>query len=103
VYASSFFIERITTSIVYTDMLQHLLSPPINKDETEQTTTQQDDRPHFHTKWLKFICSSLPCQGTRCCSWLRHYISRQKTAGLIPGGQLGLLTEMNTRDVSWGV
>jgi hypothetical protein len=38
VYASSFFIERITTSIVYIDMLQHLLSPPINKDETEEQT-----------------------------------------------------------------
>lgn len=87
VYASSFFIERITTGIVYIDMLQHLLSPSINKDETEeQTATQQDDRPCFRTKVLKFIRSSLPCQGTRCCSWLRHYISRQKTAGLIPGG-----------------
>jgi len=48
VYASSFFIERITTSIVYIDMLHHVLSPSINKDETEeQTTTQQDDRPLF--------------------------------------------------------
>ena len=85
-YPSSF-VERITKSTVYMDMLQHLLSPPIKKDETEErTTTQQDDRPCFHTKVLEFTGSSLPCQAIQWCSWVRHYISRQKTAGLIPRG-----------------
>ena len=73
---------------LYMDMLHHHLSPPINKDETEEhTTSQQDDRPHFHTKVLKLIGSSLLCQGVRWCSWLRH-ITRQKAAGLIPRGSL---------------
>jgi len=87
-YASSL-MERITISTVYVDMLQHLLSPPINKDETEEeTTAQQDDRPRFHTKMIKFIGSSSPCQGMQWCSWMRHYISRQKTAALIPRGSM---------------
>jgi hypothetical protein len=82
VYASSSsFMERTTTS---TDML-HVLNPPMNKDETEEHTTyQQEDRPHFNIRVLKFIGSSLPCQVVQWDSWLRHYNTRQKVAGLIP-------------------
>ena len=81
-------MERIATSAVYMDML-HLLNPPINKDETEeQTTTQQDDSPHFHTEVLKVIGNSLSCQGMWWCSWVMYYISRQKTEGFIPRGSL---------------
>jgi hypothetical protein len=54
------------------------------------------------------------------CSWLRHCATNRKVAGSIPDGVmefffdilpptqwpwgcLGLLTEMSTRNISWGV
>jgi hypothetical protein len=100
-YPSSF-MERITKSTVYMDMLQYLLSPPINKDETEeQTTTQQDDRPRFHAKVLEFTDSSLPCQGKQWCSWVRHYISRQNTSGLISRGSLRFFSDIILQATLW--
>jgi len=29
--------------------------------------------------------------GTRWCSWLRHYATIQKVAGLIPDGVIGII------------
>jgi len=95
-------MERITKSTVYMDMLQYLLSPPINKDETEeQTTTQQDDRPRFHAKVLEFTDSSLPYLGKQWCSWVRHYISRQNTSGLIPRWSLRFFSDIILQATLW--
>ena len=62
----------------------------------------------------------LTCRGTRWRSWLRHCATSQKVAGSIPGGVIGIfrwhnpsgrtvalgltqpLTEMSTRNISWG-
>jgi hypothetical protein len=55
--------------------------------------------------------------GTRLRRWLRHCSTSRKVAGSIPDGVIGifieilpaalgltqLLTEMNTRNISWGV
>jgi hypothetical protein len=55
--------------------------------------------------------------GTRCHSWLRHCATSRQVMDLIPDGVtdiillvalwpwsgLGLLTEMSTRNISWGV
>ena len=59
--------------------------------------------------------------GTRWCNWLRHYATSQKVAGSIPHsvteifhlynpsgrtvvlGSTQPLTEMSTRNISWGV
>ena len=59
--------------------------------------------------------------GTRCLSWLRHFTTSRQVAGSIPDGVIGifhlrnlsgrtvalelaqLVTEMSTRDISWGV
>jgi hypothetical protein len=47
--------------------------------------------------------------GTRCRSWLRHCATNRNVAGSIPDGvtmALGStqpLTEMSTRNLSWGV
>ena len=59
--------------------------------------------------------------GTRCCSWLRHYVTSRKVADSIPVGVTGILhshntsgrtmtleltqplTEMSTRNISCGV
>jgi len=58
--------------------------------------------------------------GTRCCSWLRHGATSRKVAGSNPDGVIGFfhwhnpsgrimtlgstqpLTEMSTRNISWG-
>jgi hypothetical protein len=103
VYASSSsFMERTTTSTVYNDMLKHVLSPPINKDETEEhTTSQQEDRPRFNTKVLKFIGSSLPCQVMQWDSWLRHYNTRQKVARFIPTGSLRFFFDIILQVTLW--
>jgi len=60
------------------------------------------------------------CRGTRWRSWLRHYATNRKVAGSIPDGVIEFsrrhntsgrtmalgstqpLTEMSTRNVSWG-
>jgi hypothetical protein len=60
-------------------------------------------------------------RGTRWHSWLRHYATSQKVVGSIPDGVIGIfhlhnpygcsmalgltqsLTEMSTRNISWGV
>jgi len=59
--------------------------------------------------------------ATRWCSWLRHCATSQRVVGLIPDGVIGIfhwhnpsgctmalgltqpLTEMSTRNISWGV
>jgi len=64
-------------------------------------------------------CTSLS-RGTQWHSWLRHYTTSQKVAGLIPDGVIGIyhwhnpssrtmflgstqsLTDMSTRSTSWG-
>ena len=61
------------------------------------------------------------CWGTRWCSWLRHCATSRKVAGSIADGVIRLfhwhnpsdrsmvlrltqpLTEMSTRNISWGV
>jgi len=68
---------------------------------------------------LKFQTLSLGW-GTRWCSWLRHCATSRKVAGSIPDGVIGIfhwhnpsgrtmalgstqpLTEMSTRNISWG-
>jgi hypothetical protein len=53
--------------------------------------------------------------GPRWRSWLRHYATNRQVVGSIPDGvsgifhrhnpsgrRLSLLTEMNTRNISWG-
>jgi hypothetical protein len=64
---------------------------------------------------------SLVMRGTRWHNWLRHYATHRKVAGLIPDGVIGIfhwhnpfghtkalgstepLTEIRTRNISWGV
>ena len=61
------------------------------------------------------------CWGTQWCRWLRHCATSRKVAGSIPDGVIGIfnrhnlssramalgstqpLTEMSTRNISWGV
>jgi hypothetical protein len=68
-----------------------------------------------------FLCIPIRYGGTEWRSWLRHCTTRRKVAGLIPGGVNGIfhwhnpsghtmalgltqpLTEMSTRNTSWGV
>jgi hypothetical protein len=65
-----------------------------------------------------FNTLTFPRRGTRWRSWLRHYATNRKVAGSISDGVIGIfhwhypsgrtialgltLTEMNTRDNSWG-
>jgi hypothetical protein len=42
-------------------------------------------------------------RGTRWRSWLRHCATNRNVAGLIPDGVDSTLTEMSTRNLSWGV
>jgi hypothetical protein len=80
----------------------HVLNPPINKDETEEhTTSQQKERPHFNTKVLKFIGSSLPCQVMQWDRWMRHYNTRQKVVGLIPRGSLRFFFDIILQVTLW--
>jgi hypothetical protein len=73
-------------------------------------------------KQCKFILKLLRHVGTRCWwrSWLRHCATNRKVAGWIPSGVIGVfhrhnpsgrtmalrltqpLTEMSTRNISWG-
>jgi hypothetical protein len=57
------------------------------------------------------------CRGTRWRSWLRHSATSRKDGGSIPDDVFGIfpsnrtmdlgsiqpVTEMNTRNISWGV
>ena len=69
---------------------------------------------------FNFVLLRVP-PGTRSCSWLRHCARSRKVAGSIPDGVIGIfhrhnprdrtmtlgstqpLTEMSTRNISWGV
>jgi hypothetical protein len=70
---------------------------------------------------LNFIIPTQTPRGARWHSWLRHYATNRNVAGSIPDGVIGIfhwhnrfgrtmalgstqpLTEMNTRNISWGV
>jgi hypothetical protein len=59
--------------------------------------------------WYIFLSKYFDCWGTQWCSWLRHCTTSQKVFGSIPIGvaiALGStqpLTEMSTRNISWGL
>ena len=79
-------------------------------------------RQHFWYKWRikPVILKYLMCWGTRWRSWLRHCATSRKVTGSIPNGFSGIfhwhnpssrimalgctqpLTEMSTRNISWG-
>jgi hypothetical protein len=81
---------------------------------------------HFHVEMffhqnirLNYLCMGVG--GTRLRSWLRHFATSWKIAGSIADGVIGIfyshnhsgrtmalglnqpLTEMSTRNISWGV
>ena len=66
--------------------------------------------PHLNisvSSVLVFRLPSTPFGGTRRRSWLRHCATSRKVAGSIPDGVMALgltqpLTEMSTRNISWG-
>jgi len=75
--------------------------------------------PPFPIPYFCFTC--FPYGGTRLRSWLRHCATNRKVEGSIPDGVIGIfhwhnpagrtvalglsqpLTEMSTRNISWGV
>jgi hypothetical protein len=92
-----------------------------------QRSGREEDHPHLSValvknKWSYTSTSESPLTlGPRWSSWLRHCTTNRKVAGSIPDGVSGLfhwrnpvgrtmalgstqsLTEMSTRDISWGV
>jgi hypothetical protein len=83
----------------------------------------QELRSTIFMQWMTFNIRLLHAifDGTRWRSWLRHRVTSQKVAGSIPDGVIGIfhwhnpsgctmdlglthpLTEMSTRNISWGV
>ena len=79
------------------------------------------NKPKNISSHLLLIPLIVIIQGTRWCSWLRHCATSRKVKGLIPDGIIGIfhsnnpscstmamgltrsLTEMSTRNISWGV